>query len=111
MGCSPLLYSLAHEQHAIAEYLVSHGASIAGSTCELISTRGFTVFHYAAIWNAKLLRLVLEKAPNEIQVMEDPIHPIHLAVHSGNAACLQLILDHVSQGTKLSPCKNLEWVA
>ena len=106
MGCSPLLYSLARGRHAIAEYLVAHGASIAGSTCELPPTRGFTVFHYAAVWDVKLLRLLLEKAPSELNVMHDPIHPIHLAVFSGNADCLELILDHTSQGTNLSPRKN-----
>lgn len=108
MGCTPLLYSLQCGEDAIAEYLVSHGASIAGSTCELRSTRGFTVFHYAAVWNAKLLRLLLEKAPSEINLTLDPIHPIHLAIFRGNADCVELILDHASQGTKLSPRENLE---
>ena len=102
MGCTPLLYALPCGQDAIAEYLVSKGASIAGNACELRSTRGFTVFHYAAIWYPELLRLLLEKAPTEIYVIYDPIHPIHLAVFRGDTDCLKLILDHASRGRNMS---------
>ena len=71
------------------------------------------MFHLAAVWNAKLLRLLLEKAPSEMNLTHDPIHPIHLAVFRGNTDCVELILDHARQGTKLSPreileCGNLE---
>lgn len=102
MGCTPLLYALWFRQDAIAEYLISRDASIAGSACELWSTRGFTVFHYAAIWNPELLRLLFEKAPSEIYVIHDPIHPIHLAVFRGDTDCVKLILDHASQGRNMS---------
>lgn len=107
-GCTPLLYSLHNGKQAIAEYLVSHGASIAGNSCELRPTRGFTVFHYAAVWNANLLGLLLEKAPSEIYAIQDPIHPIHLAVLNGNAECVELMLDHTSQGTGLALLKVLK---
>ena len=100
MGCTPLLYSLHKEQFAIAEYLVSQGASTAGSTCESWPTRGFTPFHYAAaLGSTELLRLLLEKAPEEIYVSH-PINPIHLAVLNDEAECVKLILDHASQGMK-----------
>lgn len=99
MGCTPLLYSLQKKQYAIAEYLVSQGASTAGSTCERWPTRGFTAFHYAAtLGSVELLRLLLEKAPSKIYVSHDPIHPIHLAVLEDNAECVKLMLDHASQG-------------
>lgn len=67
------------------------------------------MFHYAAVWNPKLLRLLLEKAPSEINLTHDPIHPIHLAIFRGNADCVELILGHASQGTKLSLRRNLEY--
>lgn len=102
MGCTPLLYALPYGQDAIAEYLVSRGASIVGNACELRRTRGFTLFHYAAIWNLELLRLLFEKAPSEIYVIRDPIHPIHLAVFRGDTDCVKLILDHASQGRNMS---------
>lgn len=90
MGCTHLLYSLHVGQVAIAEYLVSQGASIAGSTCEIWPTRGFTPFHYAAaLGSTELLRLLLEKAPSEIYVSRDPVHPIHLAVLNDAAECVK----------------------
>ena len=99
MGCTPLLYSLHKGEFAIAEYLVSQGASTTGSTCKLWHTRGFTTFHYAAAsGSVELLRLLLEKAPSEIYISDDPLHPIHLAILKDNAECVKLVLDHVSQG-------------
>ena len=102
MGCTPLLYALPYGQDAIAEYLVFRGASIAGNACELRSTRGFTVFYYAAIWNPELLRLLFEKSSSEIYFIHDPIHPIHLAVFRVDTDCVNLILDHASKGRNMS---------
>ena len=86
MGCTPLLYSFHKGQFAIAEYLISQGASIAGRVCEDWSTRGFSVFHYATgNGYVGLLRLLLEKFPSEIFLIKDPIHPIHYAILSDNA--------------------------
>ena len=99
MGCPPLLYSLHIGRDTIAEYLISQGASTAGSTCELWRTRGFTAIHYAAAWGSvKLLRLLLEKSPNEIYLSHDPIHPLHLAVLNDNAECVRVMINHVSEG-------------
>ena len=87
---------------AIAEYLISQGASTAGSTCESWQTQGFTAFHYAAAWGSvELLRLLLEKAPNQLHVCRDPIHPLHIAVLNDNAECVEMILDHASEGMNL----------
>ena len=107
-GCRPLLYSLHHGELAIAEYLVSQGASIAGSTCEAWKTRGFSAFHYAAAQGSvELLRLLLEKAPSEIHASHDPIHPIHLAVLNGNTECVELMVDHVRQGMKIDSFRSV----
>ena len=103
MGCTPFLYSLHTMKYAIAEYLVSQGASIIGSTCENWATRGFTAFHYAAIADSVvLLRQLLEKAPSDIYNSHSPIHPIHLAVLNDNAECVKLMLDHANEGRNAS---------
>ena len=100
-GCTPLLYSLHQRKLAIAEYLISQGATIAGHTCEFWPTRGFTAFHYAAmVDSAVLLQLLLEKAPRDVYSSYSPIHPIHLAVLNDNAECVKLMLDHASEGKK-----------
>ncbi len=99
MGCTPLLYSLHMGRDEMAEYLISQGASTAGSTCESWETRGFTAFHYAAAWGSvELLRLLLEKYPSEIYLSHDPIHPLHLAVLSDSAECVEEMIDHVREG-------------
>ena len=105
MGCTPLLYSLRKRKIAIAEYLVSQGVSTAGNTCRAFTTAGFTAFHYAAAGNSvDLLRSLFEKSPSEIYLKLYPIHPIHLAVLYNSTECVNLILDHISQGRKFSPC-------
>lgn len=106
MGNTPLLYSLHKGKIAIAEYLVSQGVSTADRTCRAFPTAGFTAFHYAAAWNLiDLLRSLFEKSPSEIYVNLHPIHPIHLAIIHDSTECVKLILDHISQGRKLSPCQ------
>ena len=65
-----------------------------------MKTKGYTALHYAAAYGqAELLRLLLEKSPNEIYLDHDPVHPIHLAVLQDNADCVNLVLNHISQGT------------
>lgn len=109
-GCTPLLYSLRKQQHAISEYLVSQGASTAGSTCEDFSSRGFTVFHYAAVLGSvELLRLLLEKAPSDLHTSHDPIHPLHLAVLEDEAECVKLMLDHASQGMNAFSYRSIQY--
>lgn len=110
LGCRPFLYSLQSGQFAIAEYLIARGASVAGSSCERWLTRGFTAFHHAAAsGSVRLLQLLLEKAPGEIYVNNDPIHPIHIAVLKGNDECVELILEHVSQGMNPAHAKFGVW--
>ena len=109
MGCTPLLYSLHKGHTTIATYLVSQGASIAGTTCKAWETRGFTAFHYAAAYrSAELLRLLLDRSPMEIYINRDPIHPLHLAVLNCSSECVELMLDYVSQGTKTSARRYLQ---
>ena len=99
-GCTALLYSLHKRQYAIAKYLIYQGATTAGSTCDLKKTIGYTALHYAAAYGqSELLRLLLAKSPNEIYLNHDSVHPIHLAILRGDADCVNLILDHISQGT------------
>ena len=109
-GCTPLLYSLHKSRIAIAEYLVSQGASIEGDTCQGWTSRGFTAFHYAAVsGSVELLRLLLDKAPSEIYVRRDPIHPVHLAVLEDRAECVKLMLDHASQGMNAFSYRILQY--
>ena len=98
MGCTPLLYSLAMRKCAIAEYLVSQGASTAGSMCKSCPSDS-TVFHYAvSSGSVKLLQLLLDTAPSEIYINHAALHPIHLAVYNNHVECVKMTLDHVSQG-------------
>lgn len=99
-GCTALLYSLYNGQYAISKYLISEGATTAGSTCDMVKTKGYNAFHYAAAYGqTELLQLLLEKSPNEIHLDHNPVHPIHLAILQGNPDSVSLILDHISQGT------------
>ena len=108
LGCTPLLYSLHKSQYAIAKYLVSKGATTAGSTCKKWKTEGYTALHYAAAsGEAELLRLLLERSPCQIFLDHDPIHPIHLAVLHGKADCVRLVLDHIRQGTNFNSIVSL----
>ena len=110
LGCRPLLYSFQRGKLAITKYLLAQGASTAGSTCKSWRTRGFTVFHYAAVMgSAELLSLLLEKAPNEIYAKSNPIHSLHVAVFNGNSECVKLILDHANLGKSSFRYQNLQW--
>ena len=71
----------------IAEYLVRNGASIAGTSCELWSTR---VFHYAASYGYSKL---LDRSTQGYLDLDDPIHTIHLAAANRHADCVETIVD------------------
>ena len=91
-GDTAVLYAFARGQFEIAENLISNGASIAGSG-------GYTPFHYAAsAGKAQILRMLFEKAPQGILRCCQPVHPIHLAVASGHAECVELIISHAREG-------------
>ena len=93
LGCTPLLYSLNMRQPAVAEYLVRNGASITGTSCELWSTRGYTVFHYAASYGySKLLRGLIDRSTQGYLDLDGPIHPIHLTA-ANDADCVEMIDD------------------
>lgn len=98
-GDTPVLYAFARGQFEIAENLISNGATIAGSEGDMSISRGYTPFHYAATaGKAQILRMLFEKAPQGILRCCQPVHPIHLAVASGHAECVELIINHVRGG-------------
>lgn len=103
-GNTPVLCALAHRQFEIAEYLIANDASIAGAEGDASHYRGYTPFHYAAsAGNAQILRILFEKAPQDILRCCKPVHPIHVAIASGHADCVELIIDHARKGmTKYS---------
>lgn len=87
------LLSLYHGNSKIAGYLIEQGAEIAGETCALLNTRGYTAFHYAASFGwAEVLTLLLETAPRLFMRLDSAIHPLHLAVANCRAECCRLIL-------------------
>ena len=95
-----MLYADIREEFEIAKLLVSKGASITGSTCNLTWTRGWTSFHYAAgIGNAELLYLLYERAPDGIRRKDQPVHPLHLAVANGRAECVEMIVADLRKST------------
>lgn len=99
---TPVLCALKCGQYDIADYLIANGASIAGAAGRV---RGYTPFHYAAsAGNVQIMRMLFERAPQEIVRCCQPIHPIHLAIASGNADCVELIMNHARkvEGTSLS---------
>lgn len=56
---------------------------------------GYSVFHYAASFGyIQLLQILLAKYPKRIFELEDPLHPIHLAIAGGQRDCVLLILEH-----------------
>lgn len=106
LGCTPLLYSLARNQPGIAEFLVSHGASITGQTCRKWRSRGYTPLHYAACdGNLGLLECLLNRGALELIDVGSPVHPIHLATANGHTQCVEIILDQSYHGMPISSSK------
>ena len=109
LGCTPLLYSLSIGRLEIAEFLVSHGASLTGQTCRYCSSRGWTPLHYAAADGyLGLLKCLLNRGALKLIDMRSPVHPIHLAVANKRIKCVEMILDQSNHGTRLSSseCKR-----
>ncbi|MCJ1264939.1 hypothetical protein MMC22_004814 [Lobaria immixta] len=97
-GCTPLLYSLRLHQPTIAEYLALEGASPAGKICHKFNPLGHSVFHLAAWLNySELLRILLERHPDQYLHLTDPLHPFHLAIVSQATGCVSLMLSHVGK--------------
>ena len=98
-GCTTLLYSLRQYQPAIAEYLALEGAAPAGKICHHFNPWGYSVFHLVASFNYfKLLRILLERHPNQYLHLTDPMHPFHLAIISGATECVSSMISHVGKG-------------
>ena len=103
LGCTPLLYSLIKFRPDIAEFLVSHGASITGQTCRNWSSRGYTPLHHAAHCGyLSLLKCLLNKGALELIDIRSPVHPIHLAAANNHTKCVEMILDRSCYGMRLS---------
>ncbi len=47
-GCATVLYAFSKKRSEIANYLLSHGASIPGATCKSTAFQGYMAFHFAA---------------------------------------------------------------
>ena len=110
LGCTPLLYSLIRGQQEIAEFLVSHGASITGQTCRYYSSRGYTPLHYAASHGyLGLLKCLLNRGALELIDRRGPVHPIHLAAANGQTRSVEMILDQSYHGMPMfsSNCKRI----
>ena len=102
LGCTPLLYSLVKDRPEIADFLVSHGASITGQTCQKWRSRGYTPLHYAACdGNLGLLECLLNRGALELIDVGSPVHPIHLAAANGHTECVEKILDRSYHGMPL----------
>jgi len=99
-GCTPLLYSLQLEQPVIAEYLALEGAAPAGKICPDFNPSGFSVFHLAAMRNHfELLRILLERHPNQYLHLTDAIHPFHLAIVYQATECASLMISHIGRSS------------
>lgn len=99
-GCTPLLYSLHLGQPAIAEYLALEGAAPAGKICHDFNCSGFSVFHIAAMRNhSELLRILLERHPNQYLHLTDPIHPFHFAIVSQATECVSLMISRIGRSS------------
>ena len=109
LGSTPLLYSLINDRPEIAEFLVSHGASITGQTCRYWSSQGYTPLHYAASHGyLNLLNCLLNRGALKLIDIKSPVHPIHLAVANGQSECVEVILDQSRHGMTISSsgCKR-----
>ncbi|KAL9035685.1 MAG: hypothetical protein Q9180_004729 [Flavoplaca navasiana] len=108
-GCTPLLYSLHLQRFDMAEYLVSQGAAVGGTTCDFYPTEGYTAFHYAARFGlTKFMELLLDRAEERPSRYCRPIHPLHLAVFNNHIDCLKLLLEDSAKEYDASHLANLK---
>jgi len=102
-GCTPLLYSLHHENTEIASYLIEQSAEIAGEACAKYGSRGYTAFHYAASFGwVGILTLLLERASKHFVRLHSAVNPLHLAVANGQVECCRLMLGFLEKGKTCS---------
>ena len=83
----------------MAEYLLSQGAAVGGTTCQTYRTRGYTAYHYAAAFGiARLMELLLDRAEVRPSRYCRPTHPLHLAVINNHIDCVNLLLEDSVKG-------------
>ena len=98
-GCTALLYCLYREEPEIAEHIALQGASPVGKVCGHYNSYGASVFHLAASLNySGLLKILLELQSSQYRSLKHPVHPLHLAVQSGAAECVELMIAHANNG-------------
>ena len=101
-GCTPLLYSLHLQRFDMAEYLLSQGAAVGGTTCQTYRTRGYTAYHYAAAFGlTRLMELLLDRAEVRPSRYCRPIHSLHLAVINNHIDCVKLLLEDSVKGKSI----------
>lgn len=98
-GCTVLLYCLYRQQPQIAEHIALRGASPVGKVCEYYNPHGYSAFHLAASLNySGLLKILLELQSTQYWNLKHPEHPLHLAVQSQAAECVELMISHAKNG-------------
>ncbi|KAL8797279.1 MAG: hypothetical protein Q9195_000432 [Heterodermia aff. obscurata] len=94
-GCTAFLYCLHRQKPKIAEHIALRGGSPLGKVCRHYNPHGYSAFHLAASRNySGLLKILLELQPSQYRNLKHPEHPLHLAVLSQAAECVDLMLCH-----------------
>ena len=101
-GCTALLYCLHRQQPQIAEHIALRGASPVGKVCRHYNFEGYSAFHLAAFLNyTGLLKILLDHQPSQYQNLKHPAHPLHAAIQSQAAECVELMISHAKNGKTL----------
>jgi len=92
--CTPLLFAFQIESYAVARMLIEEGADIEQITRCSGPTRGYTPFHYAALFDCpnNIFTALLERQPLPA-LHTFPIHPAHIAVVGFRNDLLARLLD------------------
>lgn len=104
-GCTPVLAALNSGHNEIARYLIRKGAPTTGQICDKHTNRGYSALHLASQQDSQtdILQFLLSKdLQSEIPWNQSPVHPIHVAVTSGNNTGLRVLLQHIQSQTRAS---------
>ena len=107
-GCTALLYCLYRKEPEIAEHIALQGASPVGKVCGHYNPYGDSAFHMAASLNySGLLKILLELQSSQYRNLKHPEHPLHLAVQSEAAECVELMIAHANNKKDIHKLVNL----